>query len=744
MVDPFFTTGNNTNNNTNNNTWPVQWDTQQNIENLKSQQLQIQEKYKQLKVLLQNEGLTQNQKEEVHEQMQKLSDLYSQNKATLTSLTTNISWEKEIRVNKNINTENSKARSFSFKKFMIGCWILFLVFLWWLVVIFSSLMDNPNRLAWFWIEWCTAVSLLQMFSIVFFWLLWFIALALLLLNINRLITVKNKSKVPYFIWVVFSLIILIASWVFLINMLQKLSAYANECIDWWDTKLAHPHVVVKNNKFKDAELYWSEYNKIIAPINIGFDLNSTELRNRLLKLWSTWNPRIRLSCWNWQELQLSSNSSEFEWTCFYTKAWTYQPELIIDYIDSTLVEKEQTYPIWQNIPIKSEISVSSNQTAISSLNSSFLVWKNPVTLKFDAAWVFRDFDLHNYEEIKWSAECNWIWDVIWSVEFTHEYKNEWVYNVCVLFSSLSEENIYTFPFRVEQGEFDDKFSITYTLSSSNSSKTYENATWIEITQLPTTLTLEILNVTPDNGSVQRKLYKDWSQIPAEFSNKNIFKVVIDEDKAQELTLEIVNSEKQISTQKKIAITVNRDDIVWSLKVSPSTVWTSPFEVKLDASTTSLKDPNDEIVWFSRDFWDWVKNKDTSTAIVSHEYTYDFVNENWVYYPVVTIQTKNRLIYTISGVIINVKKPDTILEIYLEDNPAQIASVWQNVPVSITVDWMPKKIYRNFWDGKTFECDWRSCSDTSHVYDMDGSYTITVKVEFEDKPTLEWKINLVVK
>lgn len=740
MVDPFFTTGNNQNNNQ----WSAQWSSQQTIDNLKFQQLQIQEKYKQLKALLQNEWLTKNQQEEVHEQMQKLSDLYSQNKATLASLTTSISWEKEIRVNKNINTENSKARSFSFKKFMIGCGILLLVFLWWLVVIFSSLMKDPNRLAGFWIEWCVAVNMLQIFSIVFFWLLWFIALALLLLNINRLITVKNKSKVPYFIWMIFSLAILIAAWVFLVNMLQSLSVYADECTDWWDTQLAHPHVIIKNSKFKETRLPEPEYNKLIAPINVSFDLNTTEFKNRMLKLWAQWTPRVKLACWNWQELQLWSNSSEFEWTCFYTKKGTYQPEIIIYYTDSSLSEKEIAYPIWQDISIKSEISISSNQTDISSLNSALLVWKNPVILKFDASAIFRDFNLPY--NISWSPECDGIRDAKWEkkVEFEHQYQNEWVYDVCVIFTALSSDYIYTFPIRVEQWEVQDDFSVSYSVSVSSSNKAYDNPSSIEITQLPTTLTLQVVSVTPDNGSVQRKLYKDWFQIAAEFSDKNLFKIIIDEDKPQELILEIANAEKQISTQKRINITVNKQDIIWVLKASPGTVWTSPFEVKLDASTTSLKDPSDEIVFFSRDYWDWAKNPNTSASIVSHEYKYDFVNENWVYYPNVTIQTKNWLIYTISGVIINVKKPDTTLEIYLEDNPAQIASVWQNVPISISVDWMPKNIYWNFWDWETLECDWRSCAEVSHVYAMDWSYTITVKVEFEDKPMLDWKINLVVK
>lgn len=72
-----------------------------------SQQQQIQEKYKELKELLKDEDLTPNQQQEIKEQMQNLSDLYSQNKLALATLQTNIAGEKEIHVDKNINTEKS-------------------------------------------------------------------------------------------------------------------------------------------------------------------------------------------------------------------------------------------------------------------------------------------------------------------------------------------------------------------------------------------------------------------------------------------------------------------------------------------------------------------------------------------------------------------------------------------------------------------------------------------------------------
>jgi len=744
MADPFFTTGNNIQANN----WQNQWEnnTSQIIENLKSQQQQIQAKYKELKELLNSQELTQNQQSEVQEQMQKLSDLYSQNKATLASLTTNIAWEKEIHVNKNIDTGNSKSRSFSFKKFMIGCGILLLLFLGWLVVVFYSLIENPGRLNAFWIDWCTAVNLLQLFSIVFFWLLFFGGLTLLLININRLIVTKNKRKFPYAIWAIFSFIILWVVGFLLVNMLNKLSEYSKSCETLWDTQLAHAHVIVKTTKFKNTELSRADYNKLIAPINISFDLNTTEYKNRVLKLWTPNVTNIVLSCWNWQELQLWWNAV-FDGTCFYTKKGTYQPEVIIYYTDASGTPKQESFGWWyiQDVSIRSDISVESSQKKLDILNSSFLVWKNPVTLKYDAASIFRDFNLPNYNA-RWCAECNcdWAWDNTSSVSFNNDYKNEWLLDVCVMFPDISDSIVYTFPIRVEQWVVPDNFAITYNVTASSNNQTLENPDTIEITQLPTTLTVKIVSVSPDGPTVQRKLIKDWATQPSDFSDPNIFKVTIDEDKNQQLILSVSDQDKQLSTEKKINIVVKKQNIIWALTVSPQTVWTSPFEVKFDASTTSLNDTTDEIVYFSRDFWDGVKNLNLSESVISHTYEYDYINENGVFYPTVSIRTKKWITFDITGTIINVKKPDTTMEITLEDNPAQLAGVLQDVPMSITIDWMPTKISRDFWDWETLECDWRICSQVSHTYLQEWTYTITVKVDFEDKPTLDGKINLVVK
>jgi hypothetical protein len=180
-------------------------------------------------------------------------------------------------------------------------------------------------------------------------------------------------------------------------------------------------------------------------------------------------------------------------------------------------------------------------------------------------------------------------------------------------------------------------------------------------------------------------------------------------------------------------------------VTPDTVWVSPFEVKFDASTTTINDPQDEIVYFSWDFWDGETKNNLSQSIISHTYTYDFESENGTFYPKVVIQTKKGRDLTIwSGTMILVKKPNIVLDIILNSHPAQIANMWDKVDMSLDIDGLPKTVVRDFGNWNTLECGGRECIDVSQIYSAPWDYTIWAKVTYENKPAIEWKINLVIK
>ena len=264
---------------------------------------------------------------------------------------------------------------------------------------------------------------------------------------------------------------------------------------------------------------------------------------------------------------------------------------------------------------------------------------------------------------------------------------------------------------------------------------------IIIRELPTILRLNITSITPISPTTSITVLKDWS--PVVWKN-NIFDITIEDTKDYVLTINVSDlNHEEMTYTKTINISVKRDDIVPKLIITPDTVGTSPFTVNFDASTTSVNDPNDEIIYFSRDFWDWKSEINTSQSIIRHTYNYDYTNENWEYHPKVTLKTKNwREVFEEATIL--VKKQVDNVSINLESHPAQLAMVGDKVDMSISVNWTPSKILRDFWNWKTLECKNRDCTSTSRIYDKAGSYEIKVIVSYDNRTDIEWTITLVVR
>ena len=85
----------------------------------------------------------------------------------------------------------------SIKTFLIGCGIILLIVVGGLSLIFYRLISNPNQLTSLGIDPTTTKTLLQVFSTVFFGLLTFLGIGLLVVNLYRLITAKNVSKLRF-------------------------------------------------------------------------------------------------------------------------------------------------------------------------------------------------------------------------------------------------------------------------------------------------------------------------------------------------------------------------------------------------------------------------------------------------------------------------------------------------------------------------------------------------------------------
>ena len=92
----------------------------------------------------------------------------------------------------------------------------------------------------------------------------------------------------------------------------------------------------------------------------------------------------------------------------------------------------------------------------------------------------------------------------------------------------------------------------------------------------------------------------------------------------------------------------------------------------------------------------------------------------------------------------VKKAVKEAFITIDSHPAQIARIGDTVDFSLDISGFPSKITWDFANGNTVECAGRQCISTSQVFTENKDYTIKVKVDYDNQPSIEGKIVLKVQ
>ena len=452
MTDPFFATA------------PQNWATgantpdtdaekktnQESIQALLEQQRQIQDKYKELKSLQSTEKLTPEQEQDLQEQIQKLVDLYTQNKETLALLTTTIEWDKEIHTNKNITVQKeSNIKKLSFKWIAIGCTTILVLVIWLFALLFFRVIKDPNSFKWM-ITATTAIQLTQVFSIIFFCLLFLISLWIFILNIYRLITIKNKRKIKEILGTVLWFILLILVLVIWSTVFSKLRSITPDTfINQNQVTSAYAVLAEKWENVQTVRI-WSDNSLIlIAPINIIYQINFPLLQKQMINKYGDITiTKLELNCDNWKSLM--DISANLQWQCFYTNKGTKNVWLRISYLKNQTNEQGSLDTNIYSTNIKSDISVTTNKWWISYPYNDIIVWKNPIKVTYDASNIFKDLNLQTYD-ISWDADADGVIDKTDYVSYTHVYSKAGVYHVNVRFPTVNSY-IYTFPIRIEQSD----------------------------------------------------------------------------------------------------------------------------------------------------------------------------------------------------------------------------------------------------------------------------------------------------
>lgn len=374
----------------------------QKLATLAQQEQTLRQQLQQLNAVWQNPQLTPEQRQQVQVQGTQLNQQLAallQKKAELEG-----TLKKGV-----VKPKIKKGSKISMKGFLIGCGVFLLLLLGGAAGIFYTFVQDPDRIASMGLTMDTATQLLKAFVSVFFGLLVFAGFGMLVVNIYRLISSKNKRKGGYVGGTILGLIILIggaAGWVTSLGRIGSISPEttfdANRLITsyirLWGT---NEDSTAPKRYINDGTV------PLIAPATMSYQLNGTmfssQILNRLGPIDGT-KLEINLHCGNGKTVPLNLQNLSFQDTCFFTEKGTYQQTLEVNYVNAQTQERLQQNIEAGTITFASEISITSTEGAeVNEAGTEINLGKIPSKVTLNATSLFNDLGLTNYV-INWDVD----------------------------------------------------------------------------------------------------------------------------------------------------------------------------------------------------------------------------------------------------------------------------------------------------------------------------------------------------
>ena len=339
-------------------------------------------------------------------------------------------------------------------------------------------------------------------------------------------------------------------------------------------------------------------------------------------------------------------------------------------------------------------------------------------------------------------------------EFSYTFPEEWSYVVILDYTTIDNKQwqcesdtiqLKKETFRVEYLLED--LSLSNEICNSNWEK-FDKCTQINLSEMPKTYQLKIKSITPYSTTVKKVVSLDNKPI---LNDNDSYTFNIPSEWTYNLSIVVTDEGKWIEeTIFNIKFIAKKEDIVWKISILSSDTrdeiseWFEPLTVILDASKTEVNVLWDEIIYFTRDFWDGEIKRNQQNWVVAHTYNYDYDKENWIFQPIVSVRTRSWIEKTIYGSVINVKKWLINVDIYSESHPSRQAPIWKDVIFSAEFDWLPEKMTWDFGDGSVpISCVWRNCTEITHTFDKTWLFTIKLTLDFDAVQQVEWMIDFKV-
>lgn len=629
----------------------------------------------------------------------------------------------------NQNNVSTKKKPISTADFLKFIWAIFAVTL----IIFSSFLayivfnpsDAKQFLLMFWISPVQIQSLLYSLVNTSFWLVTLFTSIIWIIFLFKAILTKKEYKrkktistvIAIFLWLLFFSVITL--WLFLIRQIW-VADYENP--DWW--VILYDNSKLISTKFKeiadDAQLKENDFNNIIWPITIRFDLKSD------IKYWSqryiVKEYKIDFD-WDGKADKISSSTKDDIIINTYNKKWSYNPKLKYTVIDK--ITKEEKEVDWK----------------LPSLN---VIWVVEINQKPRSWWIYVTLDATDIKElwaINWYSEKemseeNPKWKK--SIKYIATVNGEEL--VCMMIENNKSNKkkcdkiflIWASSFKweilIERNEKNDK-EVIFSVKSENEDIEIdpESYNWI-------LWSTTFKNETSDTLKYKFSAYWDY-KIEVSFKDINWQEYKLEKDITlyEPITVNKWKSNLVIYNESETNILENTyNPELWFYNI---TNFKLPQTIKFDSSSVISNNKDYELKSTKWDFWDWKINSGTTFEKLLDE------NKKYEIKAIYTFESK--ITWDIQDItekiVIDWKDRNVDLKLVINfENDSNMAPATVNFDASASQA-KSGKIARyvfDFWDNK-WTSEWWPVQ--SYKYMFPGNYKVKLTTY-----TNEWKSEMIEK
>lgn len=550
---------------------------------------------------------------------------------------------------------------------------------------------------------------------------------------------------------------------------QGTCLYATTWSYTYSVNVAYDNKISKERKTQTQAVNTLTFDTAIAVYKTT--TNSSSSNNKMTRLMSSSNGEFEL----WQapaKITIDSAQvfSDF-WLSPYDVEWDMDWDFIADRVNQTSFDYSykipQVYYVTYKFPWLSDdtwyrfpVRVQQSNLPVCEIKVSRFPWTTRFQILTDFVDASSAATISSYKYTLKNSATKKVLEILddYPQEFNYTFPEKWSYVVVLDYLTIDwkQWQCESDLIQLEREEFNIQYALLAKDLSTSKFKELCNSNWsgynwckqIELSTIPQSYQLQLKSITPYSNTMKKVVYFDDAPV---LNEDDIYAFNIPDEWVYNLRIVVSDSTRWMDDKTiDIKFDAKKPNIIGNMTITSSDTRRAvsegfePLSVILDASKTEVNIPWDEIIYFTWDFGDGEIKHNQQNWVVAHTYNFDYVNENWIFEPKVTVKTKEWLVETITWPKINVKKWLISVELSSTSHPSRQAPTDKEVVFTAEFDGLPEKMIWDFWDGTpSVTCQWRTCTEISHSFKDAWLYSIKLSLEFDAVQQVDWTMDFKI-